>query len=197
MDIMSLFHIKRENTEFGFYSFLIFALIKIFVFIGNCISDISFIYYDLFSLLFYLSIIGLCLRGFKYDRPRLVDVGSTILFIYSGVQGFIMLPSISIVSGDILFNIYTILNFMLNLLTCAAFSLFVSNWIRPISKLGDIERILLFIASIISVAIFVIYIFMNLTFIKSNISFLFSCFTFLSNVVFYIAMMYSTYYLYK
>lgn len=194
---MFLLNIKRENTNFGFYTFFIFGLFKIFIFVGNCIELSSVDYYGLFSLLFYLSIIGLCLRGFRYDHHRLVDVGTTILFIYSGVQGFIMLPGIISLNGNILTKLFILINFLLNLVTCVAFSLFITNWINYRESIGNIERIMLLIASILSLALFVISIIDNYSYISSNIIYAISFASYLSNVFFYLALSYSTYYLYK
>lgn len=196
-DIMSLLNIKRENTNFGFYSYLIFAIFKIFIFIGSCFLINGFDYFELFSLLFYLSIIGLCIRGFKFNQYRLVDVGTTILFIYSGVQGFIMLPGIVNIAGDSLMKIFIILNFLLNISTCLSFSLFISNWISYRENLGNIERLMLLLSSFISLAIFVISIIINWNLISSDITLLFPNFAYLANVFFYLALAYSTYVLYK
>lgn len=155
-DIMSILGFKKEKPKTGVYLFSVFILMQVLIFILSWTSTGYLSGSSVFNLLFNISISILCIRGFLYENNKLIEVGATVLFIYAGVNGFIAIGNTNFTSGDALYVLNNIFNFLLNILSAAAFSLYLAIWIRYDDLLAKLEKIFLMSSCLIAIIIFII-----------------------------------------
>lgn len=128
-DIMRSLRFPKSNQKLGINLCILWILLYILSMVCQFVTVREFVLPVFFNTLFYIFFIVLCMRGFLSNSNSMIEISTSVLFIWFGINGFFAVSSTFNVDIHWTFTLYSIFGFITNSILSIAFFLFVFAWI--------------------------------------------------------------------